>query len=143
MFKYFKGNVVLSNDKLYSAEELADMYNLWTDKNSEEFIPNGPLVEDIINRFISLYNFHTNDYFYIGPSGLAIKVYQLDFASKVLDQFIEESKKAGIIQLNSNEVYNYDGIPFMYYEHKASVVSFEDYLKKKNIKISKEPEGQD
>ena len=135
MYKYFKGTEVVSETKMLSGSEIALDYSLWQyheDNDSYTYIPNGKLVELIIDSFINKNNFKVSSYYYIDDC-IAYKVFKEELVKLAMDMLMEYFKANNIIS-DPDKVYNIGGIDFIYYEHvkkESKIIDYQQFRHKK------------
>ena len=133
MYKYVKGVTVLSEDRMNSANEVAQEYNLWMPSKDSILIPNGILVEFIIRAYCEEHNYKTSDYYYLQEQTRTyIKVYSKDVVEMCMDEFMIFLKDNNITP-TKDKVYNISGFNFLYYEPQDTsyVINFNEFKKRK------------
>lgn len=138
MYKYIKGKTITSEERLYTAMEIAIENNCYMTM-ADKLMPNGILIAYLIDKFIEDFNYKTYEYYFITIDSTVYRVYQPELiqnALKPFKKFIEDNQ----IKSDSNNVYNYDNIPFVYYEKQdeqpdsKKVIDLSEYRDKKKEK---------
>jgi hypothetical protein len=136
MFKYFKGNSILSDEKLLSSLEIATEYNLWM-PYLDRLSPNGELVDLVIRNHFKETNHKSSEYYYINEYNISFPVYLPKIVTPIMENFIKSIKEKGIVS-NRDSVYSFNDIKFIYYEKPSNddceMIDFEKYLRKKGKK---------
>ena len=136
MYKYIKGITVTSEYKMPSAEDIAQEYNLWSPLDKTTLVPNGTIVDFIIDSYIHSNNYKQSEYYYREQDGYTIRVYPEDFVKKVMSEFMRFLKSSNV-QSDKDKVIDFYGIPFIYYEkpvQQAQIININDYKKRKGGK---------
>ena len=138
MYKYIKGKTITSEERLYTAVEVAIENNCYM-LMAGKLMPNGILIAYLIDKFIEDFNYKTYEYYFITIDSTVYRVYQSELiqnALKPFKKFIEDNQ----IKSDSDNVYNYDNIPFVYYEEQdeqsdsKKVIDLSEYRDKKKEK---------
>lgn len=132
MYKYIKGKTITSEERLYTAQEIAEKRYCYF-LVDEEILPNGILIAYIIDKYIEKSNYKTYEYYFINIDGVVYRVYQkdlIDSAMKDFDKFISDNQ---ITEFSKECVYLYDTFPFIYYNpmEDLNIVNLSEYRKKK------------
>lgn len=140
MYKYIKGTTILSEDKMLSANEIAQNYYLWkpSDNLDKELVPNGTLVDYVIDKYRNSSNYKSNEYYYINRNNICFEVYPDELIEKAMKSFFKMLKDKESIKNGS--FIEFEGIKFVYYKpkvkkDKSKVVDFSEY--KETMKGSK------
>jgi hypothetical protein len=135
MYKYVKGITVLSEERMPSALEVAQEYNLWIPLN-DSMAPNGELVEFLVKAYIERNNYKASEYYYINPHNVSFPVYPRKFIEPIMNEFIEYLKQENITK-DKEKIYTIENIDFIYYEEprqECKITSLEEFKKRKKGK---------
>lgn len=145
-YKYFKGTMVVSEERMLSSKEIAFEYNLWLPLEDGSLTPNGKLVTIVIDQFATSHNLKLSEFHYItqydekSDAYTFIRVYASQVAKQAMDEFIKILKDGGInLESNKNQVYSANDIQFVYYieeEHQCEIIDFQEMLHKRKDKKS-------
>lgn len=128
-YKYIKGTTIVSDERMLSAYEIADKYDLLT---PNDFKPNEELIESIIDSYMIQHNYKESEYYYVEKNMRIYRVYPNKTVKNIIKFITNIFKEANITKSNS-EVYNLNGIDFMYcskrIKHKNTVVNIFEYKK--------------
>jgi hypothetical protein len=109
---------------------------LWSPLDKTTLIPNGTIVDFIIDSYIRSNNYKQSEYYYREQDGYTIRVYPEDFVKKVMGEFTK-FLKSNNIQSDKDNIMDFYGIPIIYYEkpvQQAQIINMSDYLKRKGGK---------
>jgi len=132
MYKYVKGNTVISNERMPNAMEIAENYGLWIPLDGT-LVPNGTLIDFIIKAYLEQHNIKSSEYYYIEPFESSFQVFPEQLATQIMEEFIKFLEDNNI-EKDKNKVYQYNTISFVYYEPPEDpnkIISYEKFLEYK------------